>query len=162
MTDTILIVLGGPITSDFKPDIWLKSRLDKTVEINKSLNPKYIILTGGDTRKIGITEAEIMKDYLLDNDISRSKIYLETNSINTIENGKFTYEMIKHLPKSTKIYVLTSEFHSNRSKYIFENFFVNYSINMIEANTPISKIELDALKRNDIKLLEKTKKYFNN
>ena len=68
--------------------------------------------------------------------------------------------MIKHLPNSTKIYVLTSEFHSNRAKYIFQKYFVNYSINMIEANTPISKIELDALKRNDIKLLEKIKKYF--
>ena len=158
MADTILIVLGGPITDDYKPDVWLKSRLDKTVEINKSLKPKYILLSGGDTRKIGITEAEIMKDYLLDNDIPRTKIYVESNSINTIENGKFTYEMIKHLSKSTKIYVLTSEFHCDRAKYIFEKYFVNYSINMIEANTPISKIELDALKRNDIKLLEKIKK----
>ena len=38
---SVLIVLGGPLTTDNKPGIWLKSRLDKTIKVYKEYNFDY-------------------------------------------------------------------------------------------------------------------------
>jgi len=156
---SIFIVLGGPINDDITPGIWLTSRLEKTIEFNNSINPTYIIVTGGDTRKLGKSEADIMKEYLVKKGISSNKIYCERNSINTIENGEFTYQMINHMNENTKIYVLTSEFHIKRAEMIFKYYFKNFSIEMVEAITPISKTELDELKNKERYLIDRLKKY---
>jgi uncharacterized SAM-binding protein YcdF (DUF218 family) len=100
-----------------------------------------------------------MKEYLIKNNIPDKKIYCETKSINTIQNGEFTYPMIKHQPFDTKIYVLTSDFHCKRSEIIFKHFYKNFIINMIEANTPISKNELESLQNNENKLIIKLNKF---
>lgn len=153
---SILIVLGGPVNDDLTPGVWLKSRLDKAIETYVVLRPAYIILTGGDTRKLGKSESHIMKEYLIKNNIPENKIYLESKSINTIQNAEFTYPMIKHLLNNTIIYVLTSEFHCKRSELIFNYFYQKkYNIKMIEAITPISKIELESLQRNEKRIIEK-------
>jgi uncharacterized SAM-binding protein YcdF (DUF218 family) len=156
---SILIVLGGPINDNLTPGIWLTSRLEKTIEMYTILKPTYIIVTGGDTINLGKPEAYIMKEYLVKKGLPSDKIYCEIESINTIENGEFTYQMLSHIPKSTKIYVLTSEFHSNRAEIIFNHYYKNFLIEMISALTPIAKIELDKLKNKEIYLIDKLKKY---
>ncbi len=155
---SILIILGGPIKDDITPDVWLTSRLNKAVEIYPILKPDYIVVSGGDTRNLGKTEAYIMKEYLVKKNIPPNIIYCEPNSINTVENGKFTYNMVYHNEKYTKIYVLTSDFHSNRAKMIFKYYYKNFKIEMIESETPIPKIELDILKNKEIYLIDKLKK----
>ena len=35
---SVLIVLGGPLTDDNKPGIWLKSRLDKAIKVYNEIN----------------------------------------------------------------------------------------------------------------------------
>ena len=156
---SILIVLGGPINDNLTPGIWLTSRLEKTIEIYPLLNPNYIIVTGGDTKKLGKAEAHIMKEYLVKKCIPSDKIYCETKSINTIQNGEFTYKMLKNFSTKIKIYVLTSEFHSNRAQMIFQYYYKNFAIIMINAITPISDKELEQLKKNDIILIDNLKKY---
>jgi len=158
---SILIVLGGPINNDLSPGVWLTSRLEKTIEFNNSINPTYIIVTGGDTRKLGKSEADIMKEYLVKKGISSNKIYCERNSINTIENGEFTYEMVNYMNENTQIYVLTSEFHLKRAEMIFKYYFKNFIIKMVGANTPISKTELNNLKNKEIFLIDRLKNYLN-
>lgn len=158
---SILIVLGGPINDDLTPGIWLTSRLEKTVEITNLIKPSYIIVSGGDTKKLGKTEAEIMKEYLVKKGLSFDKIYCETQSINTIENGEFTYMMLNHMNENTKIYVLTSEFHLNRAEIIFKYYFKNFVVQMIGAPTPISKTELNELKNKELYLIDRLKKYLN-
>lgn len=158
---SILIVLGGPINDNLTPGVWLTSRLEKTIEIYPILNPTYIIVSGGDTKKLGKTEAEIMKEYLVKKGLPSNKIYCEVNSINTIENGEFTYDMLNHISENTKIYVLTSEFHLKRAEIIFKYYFKNFIIEMVGAITPVSKKELDELKNKEIYLIDRLKKQLN-
>ncbi len=156
---SILIVLGGPINDNLTPGLWLTSRLEKTIEVYNILKPSYIIVTGGDTRNLGKPEAYIMKEYLVKKGIPSDKIYCEFESINTIENGEFTYQMLTHISPNIKIYVLTSEFHSDRAEMIFQYYYKDFRIEMISAITPISKIELEILKSKELFLIDKLKKY---
>lgn len=152
---SVLIVLGGPLTVDNKPGTWLKSRLDKAIKVYKELNFDYIILTGGDPTKKNITEAEVMYNYLKDS-IPINKMYKEIEANSTFENALYTKKMIMNT-LIRNIYVLTSDFHIDRSKYIFENIFNYYKIKpenvinplfniyMISAETPINNIEMNNL-----------------
>jgi vancomycin permeability regulator SanA len=152
---SVLILLGGPLTIDNKPGTWLKSRLDKTIKVYNEYNFDYIILTGGDPTKKNITEAEVMYNYLKDY-IPENKMYKEIEAKSTFENAIYSKNMITNtLIKN--IYVLTSDFHIDRSKYIFENIFNYYKIKpenvtktlfnifMISAETPINKTEMQKL-----------------
>jgi vancomycin permeability regulator SanA len=156
---SVLIVLGGPLTVDNKPGTWLKSRLDKAIKVNNEYLFAYIILTGGDPTKKNITEAEVMYNYLKDY-IPKNKMYKEIKANSTFENAIYTKKMITNtLIKN--IYVLTSDFHINRSKYIFENIFNYYKIKpetvikkpfnifMISSETPIDKTEMNELKKKE-------------
>jgi vancomycin permeability regulator SanA len=156
---SVLIVLGGPLTVDNKPGTWLKSRLDKAIKVYNEYIFDYIILTGGDPTKKNITEAEVMYNYLKDY-IPKNKMYKEIKANSTFENAIYTKKMITNtLIKN--IYVLTSDFHINRSKYIFENIFNYYKIKpetviktlfnifMISSETPIDKTEMNELKKKE-------------
>ncbi len=154
---SIIIVLGGPLEGD-KPGIWLKSRLDKLISIYNDIKPSYVILSGGNVH--GYIEADIMYDYIRNNSyINMSTILKESSSCNTYENAYYTNEMIIN-KDMYKIYVLTSDFHSNRSLYIFNQIF-NTEIYMIKANTPINNIEMNILKQKEKISLQYIKDYFN-
>ena len=160
---SVLIVLGGPLTTDNKPGIWLKSRLDKTIKVYKEYNFDYIILTGGDPYKKYITEAEVMYNYLKDY-IPVNKMYKENKAKSTFENAIYTKKMIENT-QIKNIYVLTSDFHIDRSEYIFENIFNYYKVKpetvinplfniiMISAETLIDKTEMIELKKKEILLI---------
>ena len=96
----------------------------------------------------------------LKNYIPVNKMYKEIQATSTVENALYTKKMIR-FTKIKNIYVLTSDFHIDRSEYIFENIFnyykikpenvINpfYNIYMISAETPIDKIEMIELKKKE-------------
>jgi uncharacterized SAM-binding protein YcdF (DUF218 family) len=158
----IIIVLGGPLTVKKTPDIWLKSRLDKLIEIYPILQPNYIIVSGGDPNNIGITEAFVMKEYLVKAKIPKNIILLEISASNTYENATYSYKIIKNrLKENIKIHIITSDFHIQRSKIIFEHIFKNISISMIPSVTPIDTIEYLKLEQNEKHLINKLLNFFN-
>ena len=122
----------------------VQALLDK-FQVNSKKLPD-VFVSGGDTRKIGLSEASLMKMLLegtmpdqinVKNTSGESDIYkveYEENwkmklqpipniiedkmSRTTIENAKFLSEL---LPESNrKIFLITSEFHMPRSKYVFD------------------------------------------
>lgn len=66
-----------------------------------------------------------MYKYLINNyDIQSNKIIKETKSKNTIDNAKETVKIVNKL-KVKKIFIVSSEFHINRVKLIFNHFLTN-------------------------------------
>ena len=155
----IIIVLGGPLSIDAEPGIWLKSRLDKTIELYQILQPTYIIVSGGDPHNIGTTEASVMKEYLIQSNIPSEIIFTETFSSNTYENAIYSYKMIKHLSNHPnhpiQIHTITSDFHIERSKIIFESIFTHIPIIMVASLTAIPPEEYSSLERHESYLITK-------
>lgn len=166
-----IIVLGGPLTSNLQPGIWLLSRLDSAIKyyqsIKNNISDIKFILTGGYTHNKKISEANVMKKYLMDNKIPEEIIIEENKAINTIENAIYSKNIITQCASEKKdnqninILVITSDFHIPRSKIIFSNTFGKYyDIAYVGSNTQCDKEELKKINDKEIYLINKLKKYY--
>ena len=164
-----IIILGGPLTSNLQPGAWLLSRLNtaiqyyKNIDKNKKDNIKLIV-TGGYTYDKKISEADVMKKYLVKHKIPENIIIKENQARNTIENAIYS-KKLTILNKSTddnNIVVITSDFHVPRSKIIFVNEFGKHrNITFIGAKTQISDvIEQTKINDNEKYLIGKLEKYY--
>ena len=104
----IIIVLGNKLINN-KISYILEERLKETLCIYKKT--KYnIIVSGGKLDKNIVTEASVMKTYLIKNGIPKDKIISESRSKNTDENIRFSYNIIvKHKVKN--IIIISSKSH---------------------------------------------------
>lgn len=93
-------------------------RTEKGVELIKEGLGDYLILSGGKVYD-DVTMAELMKDHAIKLGVSEDKILLDNEASTTHENALFTKDIVEeHNFKS--IIVVTSEFHSRRSKAAME------------------------------------------
>lgn len=112
-----VIVLGAQMKAG-GPSSTLKSRLDKAIDYLEE-NPKTkVIVSGGQGSDEPISEAEGMKNYLVQNGIAEDRILMEDNSVNTNQNLKFSSEYI-NIEEDT-VGIVTSNFHIYRSVKLAE------------------------------------------
>ena len=82
-----IVVLGCGLINGDKVSRLLGNRLDKAVKVyNRSMSACKIICSGGKGADETISEAEAMKNYLLEKGISKHDIILEDKSTDTMEN----------------------------------------------------------------------------
>lgn len=112
-----IIVLGAGLIDGLKPSRTLLNRLNKAIEIYKLSDEKsYIIVSGGRGSNEKISEAEAMKNYLVENGIQENLIILEEKSTSTYENLKFSKEKLKNIEKEEiNLAFVSSDFHIYRA-----------------------------------------------
>lgn len=110
----LIIVLGNKVNLDGKPSLQLKSRLDKTVELYKAGISKRILVSGG-FGKEGFDEAIVMADYLINFNIPKEAITIDSSGVDTMSTAKNakTFMQVQNL---TSALVVTQYFHISRSK----------------------------------------------
>ena len=80
-----------------------------------------IIVSGGDTKKLGDTEAAVYKERLVSIGINAVDIITEPNSLNTWQNAQFTSEILRKGDFDNSVLV-SSGLHIKRSQLYFEHF----------------------------------------
>ncbi len=120
-----IIVLGSRIRKDGTLTPILKGRVDKAIEFSKKQKEKnnrdiIFIPSGGKGEDEIISEAEAMKNYLIENGIDESNIIVENRSINTYQNMKYSKELIDQKHKGNIIFS-TTNYHVFRSGVIANN-----------------------------------------
>ncbi|MFT5914241.1 MAG: vancomycin permeability regulator SanA [Flammeovirgaceae bacterium] len=133
------VVLGNKVELNGKPSLRLKSRLDKAVEIYKLGFVNKIIVSGG-FGKEGFDEGIIMRDYLVENEIPRSRLITDSKGNTTFLTAKNTLGFAK---KTDRIMVISHYYHISRTKLAFKRFgFENvvgvHANSHLEAKEPIS------------------------
>ncbi len=118
-----VIVLGSKIREDGTLTPILKARVDKAIEFAKkqkeSTNRNIIFVpSGGKGQDEAISEAEAMKNYLIENGISQENIIVENESKNTLQNMRFSKQKIDENNKDGKIIFSTTNYHVFRSGVI--------------------------------------------
>ena len=121
----VIVILGGGATLD-TPDIdgkgqlsgFAANRLLTGVRLYKKTHLP-IVFTGGQVFPDAGNEAEIAKRQLISLGVPEEKIFIDDKSINTVENGKFTKQILikNHWHKPV---LVTSAFHMERSVRIFK------------------------------------------
>ena len=102
-----IIILGAKIKNDGSLTPILKARVDKAIEFAKeqkeNIGKKIIFVpSGGKGEDEVISEAEAMKNYLLENGISQKNIVVENQSTSTLQNIRFSKEKINKIIKMEK------------------------------------------------------------
>ena len=113
-----IIILGCQIRKDGSLTPLLKGRVDRALSFrNKQLEETgkdlIFVPSGGKGSDEVISEAEAMKNYLLENGIEEKNILVENKSKNTYENIKFSNELINN--KDANIAFSTTNYHVLRA-----------------------------------------------
>ena len=89
-------------------------RTEKGVELLKGGLGDYLILSGGIVYD-DVTMAELMKNYAMKLEVPEENILIDDKAATTHENAEFTKDIIEE-SNFKSIIVVTSEYHSRRSK----------------------------------------------
>ncbi|MBR3254679.1 MAG: YdcF family protein [Clostridia bacterium] len=121
-----IIILGTRMKDDGSLTPILKARVDKAIEFakeQKEQSGKDIIFipSGGQGKDEIMSEAEAMKTYLLKNGIKEENIIIENQSKNTLQNMKFSKNIINEINENGKIAFATTNYHVFRSGVIANN-----------------------------------------
>lgn len=114
-----LVILGAGLRGEV-PSIPLFQRLYASLEYVE-INPNVrIVVSGGRGPGESITEADAMKRFLIRHGVAKDQIIKEERSTSTLENLKFTAEILEILEKKENIEVtiVTNNFHMFRAKFL--------------------------------------------
>ena len=121
-----VIVLGAGIRGS-SPSRTLAYRLDKSIEVLKSCGEDtVIIVSGGRGGDEMMTEASVMKAYLISHGVDEHRIIEENESASTDENFIFSKAIIEErFGTEAKLAFVTSDFHVFRAGRIAARHGVN-------------------------------------
>jgi uncharacterized SAM-binding protein YcdF (DUF218 family) len=113
--DYVIIHGAGLIDGD-KVSRLLKERLDKAILVyRKDPSPTKLIPSGGKGSDEKLSEAEAMKKYLLEQGIPESDIIMEDQSATTLENLRFSKNIIESREGRKYTALVTSNYHVYRA-----------------------------------------------
>lgn len=113
-----VIVLGGGIRGT-SPTLTLKYRLDKTLEYVKDAPDALVVVSGGQGPDEAVSEAEVMRSYLISHGLDESRIIAEAASASTTENFLFSSALIRErLGDNAKTVFVTTRFHVFRAERV--------------------------------------------
>jgi vancomycin permeability regulator SanA len=110
----IIIVLGNKVNPDGVPSLQLKSRLEKAAEVYNQGRAKLIFVSGG-FGKEGFDEAIVMSKYLIQMQIPKATIIIDSQGIDTMSTAINASQFIKD-QHFTSALIITQYFHISRSK----------------------------------------------
>ncbi|SLL20031.1 DUF218 domain [Mycobacteroides abscessus subsp. abscessus] len=102
-----------------------KGRLEKGIELYKEGYGDYLILTNSDS----FTEKEMR---LLNNNVPKQKIIYEDKADSTYANATLTLHIMEDLNFNSAI-VVTSDYHTSRSRYIFNKVYKDKDLELTYA-----------------------------
>lgn len=112
-----VVVLGCKVKGEV-PSKMLKRRLD-AAEIFLTENEDVIcIVSGGKGDDEKISEAQAMKNYLVEKGIEPDRIIMEDKSVNTYENLENSCAILEKMGTEKNIAIVTDGFHQYRAGFI--------------------------------------------
>jgi uncharacterized SAM-binding protein YcdF (DUF218 family) len=139
-----IVLLGAgaiqlPITHAVRPTIIAYSRLNETMRLYRACITEHhkctVIISGGDTLKMGRSEASVYQDVLLTMGVKNADIELEANSMNTFKNAEFTSAILKK-SQFDQVILVTSGIHLTRALLYFSHFGINAKPALADYLTP--------------------------
>lgn len=112
------VILGNRL-KDGKPSPTLMARLEKAQELYDAKLVSVLVLSGGVIGDEPLSEAHVMKSYLVQKGLPDQRLILETQSTSTIDNLYYSKLLIDSLD-CEPVYLVTSKSHLCRAMMIAE------------------------------------------
>ena len=118
--DVCVVILGFEHRDSDAFSSRLTTGVNEFFRLSSSSKSPWLLVTGGDTVGIGVTEAHDLASRAIALGVPSSRILIEDKARNTIENAFFTYRLLAPLTIRT-IVLVTNEFHMARSLRVFQD-----------------------------------------
>ena len=132
--DRTMIVLGCQVKQS-GPSLMLRGRLETALNYLEENPDTICIVSGGQGDDEHISEAQAMYDWLIEKGIDKDRIIKEENSTSTLENLKFSGEILKKLGKDNNVILVTDGFHQYRASLQAAS--LDYDIRNLSSGTPL-------------------------
>lgn len=145
MKKEILIVLGSPNSPSGKLSDISKSRLNYCTNLYQKGN--LILCTGGwgdHFNNSSNSHASFAKQYLMEKGLLESVFLDFALSSNTVDDAVKIRPIISKLEK-IKLTIITSDYHLDRVKLIFNEILEDYSMDFVGVESGLSQEEYNAL-----------------
>ena len=111
----VAVILGNRLNDDGTMTDILKRRLQSALKLNGLFHPDYIVVSGGvANEKACVSEAQKMRDYLVEQGMESDRILLEDRSLTTKQNAEYSVPMCVKLC-ATEVILCTSLEHMSRN-----------------------------------------------
>ena len=124
--NTTLVVLGCRVKKG-RPSNMLKRRLEAAYDYLSKHDSVNVVVSGGQGEDEIISEAQCMKEYLIEKGIDPGRIYIEDRSVNTEENIRLSMNLIEKQGLCSDITIVTDGFHQLRAELIAKKLGINVS-----------------------------------
>ncbi len=134
-----VIVLGAGVNGT-EPSRSLLARLNTALTYAEENKSCVFILTGGNGAGETVTEAECMRDWLVERGVDDSRLIMETEATNTLENIKYSREAIREFDPEWdgSVLIISEGYHLMRAKLMaLDNGYVNVSSMAAHTGMPI-------------------------
>lgn len=111
------IILGYALSDEGEMEDTLLERL-KVAKVAAEAYPKSKIIVTGGVPKSGVTEADVMYDWLIEQGIDETRIIKENMATDTIENALFSMDIVNR-ENLGDLTLITSATHMRRSLTLF-------------------------------------------
>ena len=121
---TVMVVFGCQVKPD-GPSILLRDRLDTALAYWEKHPDIQIVVSGGKGDDEHMSEAQAMRDYLVEHGIDESRITMEDQSRNTRQNLVFSKEVLQQQgknPGELHILAVSNGFHLARIEMLAHRF----------------------------------------
>lgn len=122
----VVMVLGQKVDNPNNLPFLMKNRLDRALriyqwQVKREGHSLFFLVTGGGLEDESLSEADLMRDYLLGQGVEGKQILLERESENTYHNFVYSQALLKAtFSEPPAVLVITSRFHLARSLYFAE------------------------------------------
>lgn len=133
------IILGAKVNGE-NPSLSLRYRLESAVDYATQYPHVQLVLSGGQGKDEGISEAEAMYRYLQEHGIAKERLVMEDQSTSTNENLQFSQNI---LPEVEGVTIISSDYHLARARFLARQ--IGWESDVVAAKTPKSikaKVEL--------------------
>ena len=120
LNDQTVIVLGCKVNGT-TPSLMLSRRLDTAYELLEKAPELRCVVSGGQGPDEEVSEASVMKDYLVEKGIDSDRIYIEDQSFDTQQNLDNAKQVIQQNGLSEEVIVVTDFFHEYRGQLYAKN-----------------------------------------
>lgn len=114
-----MIILGCKVES-WGPSLLLQDRLDTALDYLASHPDMTVVVSGGKGDDEHMSEAQCMYNYLTGHGIDESRVFLEDQSRNTLQNFRFSRTLLEQLGHDVTegVLVVSNGFHLTRARML--------------------------------------------
>lgn len=111
------LILGAEV-KPWGPSRLLRQRIDAAYKYMKKEFLSFAVGSGGKSDHEIISEGECIRDHLIKYGIAPERVFAETRSVNTDENIRFSFKIIKEQRLGSDVAIVTDSYHQLRARII--------------------------------------------